>query len=35
VFDAITNHIVVKRPIATERAVDAAMSALMRKYPCR
>jgi hypothetical protein len=34
-LDAIINHIVAKRPISTERAVDVALFALMRKYPCQ
>jgi len=33
-FDKITNHIVEQRPIWTERAVDVALFALMRVYPC-
>jgi hypothetical protein len=34
-FDTITNHIVLQNPVWTERAVDVAMFALMRAYPCK
>jgi hypothetical protein len=34
-FDVIRNHIVLKRPVWTERAVDVALRALMSAYPCK
>jgi hypothetical protein len=34
-FDVIRNHIVLKRPVWTERAADVALRALMSAYPCK
>jgi hypothetical protein len=33
-FDAISDHVVAKKPTWAERAVYVALDALMRKYPC-
>jgi hypothetical protein len=33
-METITNYIVARRPVWTERAVDVALAALMRAYPC-
>jgi hypothetical protein len=33
-FDKIIDYIVLEKPIWTERAVDVALNALMRAYPC-
>jgi hypothetical protein len=35
VREAITDYIVTEKPVGTERAVDVALTALTRKYPCR
>jgi hypothetical protein len=34
-FNAITDHITLNKPLWTERASDVALFALMRAYPCQ